>query len=142
MPGGVEHCLGGQPQRTVVQILRIGRDLDRELWLRDWSAVIRIGRADPGAGTLSDISIFELDERGRLQFRIDAESARYTDDGWRLSGVVRTGANLQPEKLPELLWTSRLTPAGILSVARRTELVDAGEVRDILAGIVPGLVNP
>jgi lipopolysaccharide export system permease protein len=115
-----------------------GRDLDREVWLRDWSAVIRIGRADPGAVTLSDISIFELDERGRLLFRLDADSAGYTDNGWRLAGVVRTGANLQPEKLPELMWRSRLTPAGILSVARRSELVDAGEVRDILAGTVPG----
>jgi len=115
-----------------------GRDLDRELWLRDWRAVIRIGRAEPGAVTLSDISIFELDDRGRLRFRVDADSARYEADGWQLEGVTRTGANLQPEALPGLQWKTRLTPAGILSVARRSELVDAGEVRDILAGTVPG----
>lgn len=115
-----------------------GRDLDRELWLRDWRAVIRIGRADPGAAKLSDITIFELDERGRLLFRIDAGAAEFAGDGWRLADVVRTSANLQPERLPELAWASRLTPAGILSVARRSDLVDAGEVRDILAGAVPG----
>jgi lipopolysaccharide export system permease protein len=115
-----------------------GPGLDRELWLRDWRAVIRIGRATPGASTLADVSIFELDDLGRLSQRIDAATARYGRDGWRLGSVTRVSASLQPERLPELLWDSRLTPAGILAVARRSELVDAGDVRDILAGAVPG----
>lgn len=115
-----------------------GPDLDRELWLRDWRAVIRIGRAEPGAAVLSDLTIFQLDDLGRLTRRIDAATARYGRDGWRLRSVTRVSVGLQPETLPELLWQSRLTPAGILAVARRSELVDAGEVRDILAGTVPG----
>ncbi len=113
-------------------------DLDRELWLRDWRAVIRIGRAEPGAELLADVSIFELDELGRLRHRIDAGVARYVTDGWQLDGVVRLSADLQPERLPQLVWRTRLTPAGILAVARRSELVDSDEVRDILAGAVPG----
>ena len=35
------------------------------------------------------------------------------------------------------LFTS-LTPASILAAARRPELVDAGEVRQVLAGVLPG----
>jgi lipopolysaccharide export system permease protein len=143
--GAVQNVLaswaGPAAERTLAeQFPRVaeGRDLDRELWLRDWSAVIRIGRAAPGAAELSDISIFELDDRGRLRYRMDAESAHFNDDVWRLQGITRTGASLQPETLPDMQWTTRLTPAGILSVARRSELVDAGEVREILAGIVPG----
>jgi lipopolysaccharide export system permease protein len=113
-------------------------DLDRELWLRDWSAVIRIGRTEEGAARLHDVSIFELGEIGDLAYRIDAGSARYTGDGWRLIDVTREGVEPLPETLPELSWSSRLTPAGILGVARHSDLVDASEVRDILAGTVPG----
>jgi len=115
-----------------------GPDLDRELWLRDWRAVIRIGRAEPGAATLRDVAIFELDKLGRLSQRIDADTARFSGDGWLLKSVTRVSASMQPEALPQLSWQSRLTPAGILAVARRSNLVDAGEVRDILAGTVPG----
>lgn len=114
------------------------RDIDRELWLRDWRAVIRIGRAEPGAVVLHDVSIFELDDEGRLLDRIDAVRAEYSSGGWLLESARRQGADLETVELPRTLWRSRLTPGGILSVARRSELVAASEVRDILAGAVPG----
>jgi lipopolysaccharide export system permease protein len=114
------------------------RDIDRELWLRDWQAVIRIGRAEPGAVVLHDVSIFELDDLGRLRYRLDAGRAEYTDEGWMLESARRQGADLQPVESVLMPWQTRLTPGGILSVARRSELVAASEVRDILAGAVPG----
>lgn len=108
--------------------------LSRELWLRDWGAVIRVGSASAGAATLADITIFELDSSGRLSQRIDAAAARYTEGGWTLSQVHLQLPEPPAQDLAELRWESRLTPAGIMSAARRSEMVDASEVRDILSG--------
>jgi lipopolysaccharide export system permease protein len=114
------------------------RKLTREVWMRDWGAVIRVGGASDGATLISDVTIFELDDNGRLARRIDAAAAEFTGDGWLMQGVrVRTGQPL-PEELDRMLWQSRLTPSRIASAARRSEMVGAAEVREILSGEVPG----
>ena len=112
--------------------------IERELWLRDWHAVIRVGRAEAGGALLHDLSIFETGPSGGLLRRIDAGDARYTGDGWILTGVTEQAANESPVQMTEMRWSTRLNPGSILAAARRPELVDMGEVRDVLSGAVPG----
>lgn len=114
------------------------RAIEEEVWLRDWRAVIRIGGATADGATLRDVSIFELTPGGELARRIDAASARYAGEAWRLERVTLTLPNEAPVRLDSTAWPSRLTPAGILSAARRPELVAAEDVRRILAGERPG----
>lgn len=112
--------------------------IETEVWLRDWQAVVRIGRAEADGATLGDISIFETDAVGRLIQRTDAGTARYEEDGWQIRQVTVQRPGEAVKQVTEMPWRTRLTPAGILGAARRSELVDAGEVRQILSGALPG----
>lgn len=112
--------------------------LDREMWLRDWGAVIRIGSADPGARVLHNLSVFQLDSVGRLDERIDAEKAVAESYGWLLTGVTLNLPKQPPKTLTHYKWKSRLTPAGVISSAQKSDMTDAGQVRQILSGRMPG----
>ncbi len=112
--------------------------IERELWLRDWQAVIRVGRAEANGAVLGDVTIFETAAEGALLRRIDAAVARYSGDGWLLTGVTTQHPNQAPIEVTEMRWRTRLNPGSILAAARRPELVDAAEVRDVLSGAVPG----
>lgn len=114
------------------------RAIEDEIWLRDWNAVIRVGRTEAGGASLGDISIFQTGSRGELTQRIDAMAAHYSDSGWRLEDVTLWRPDEANEKVPEMAWETRLTPAGVLGAARRPDLVDAGEVRQVLSGALPG----
>ncbi len=113
------------------------RAIEDEVWLRDWRAIIRIGGGSADGTRLHDLSIFETDEGGELSRRIEAASARYTGEAWRLADVTVQRAGEAPEARPSMLWEARLTPAGILGAARRPDLVAAKDVRRILAGEQP-----
>lgn len=112
--------------------------IEREVWLRDGHAVVRISRADADGVALGGISIFETDLDGALIQRIDAVQAWFTLDGWTLKQVTIERRNEAVRQVPEMAWDTRLTPAGILGVAHRSELVDSDEVREILSGALPG----
>jgi lipopolysaccharide export system permease protein len=112
--------------------------IKKEIWLRDWDAVIRIGRAEADGATLGGVSIFQVDVNGELTQRTDAATARYTVDGWRLDDVNVQRPDEIDVQISEMPWVTRLTPAGIIGAARRSDLVDAGDVRQILAGVLPG----
>lgn len=114
------------------------REIEQEVWLRDWEAVMRIGGASADATQLRDLSVFEVGPAGELERRIDAAVARYTGEAWRLGGVTLRRPGEAPERLTEFFWHSRLTPAGVLGAARRPDLVSAEDVRSILAGERPG----
>ncbi|HUF86117.1 MAG TPA: LptF/LptG family permease [Thermohalobaculum sp.] len=115
------------------------REIDREVWLRDWQAIIRIGGASADAAVLRQVSVFETDADGELQRRIDAAVARYDGDAWHLEGASVRRIGAAPEPVPGgMRWRTRLTPAGVLGAARRPDLVSADEVRQILAGERPG----
>ncbi len=111
--------------------------IEEEVWLRHWEAVVRIGGATADGTSLRDVSIFETAPSGALVRRMDAERARYTGDAWRLMDVTVQRAGQGPETLTDMIWHTRLTPAGILGAARRPELVAAEDVRRILAGEKP-----
>ena len=112
--------------------------IEKDIWLREWNAVIRIGRAEADGATLGSISIFQIDANGELTQRIDATTARYTADGWTLEDVMLQRPDKADAQVAEMPWVTRLTPASILGAARHSELVDAGEVRQVLAGVQLG----
>lgn len=115
-----------------------GRAIEHEVWLRDWQAIIRIGGASADASVLRDVSIFETAPDGALLRRIDAATARYDGEAWRLEDITVRVVNSPPEELAVMRWRTRLTPAGVLGAARRPDLVSAEDVRRILAGERPG----
>jgi LPS export ABC transporter permease LptG len=114
------------------------RKIEDEMWLRDWQTVVRIGQTEEDGAVLYDITIFQLGAVGELLQRIDAESARFSSDGWRLETVTLQRLNVAAEVLENMTWETQLEPAGIFGAARRSELVDIGKVRQILAGEIPG----
>ena len=111
--------------------------IDKEVWLRDAKVVIRVGRTAADGATLSDISIFETDVRGALEQRIDAKVARYAGDSWQLEEANVQRPSEAAAELASMPWVTRLTPAGILGAARRPDLIDSGELRQILSGALP-----
>lgn len=113
-------------------------DIEDEVWLRDWEAVIRIGAVAENAMVLRDLSIFETGPDGVLDRRIDAAVGRYTGDAWQLSEATVREAGGPPAAMGEMVWRSRLTPAGVLGAARKPDLVAAEDVRRVLAGERPG----
>lgn len=112
--------------------------IEKEIWLRDGHAVVRISRAEADGATLGATSIFETSPGGALMQRIDASAARFTKDGWQLEQVTVQRPDTAVEQALEMHWETRLTPAGILGAARHSDLVDASEVRQILSGALPG----
>jgi lipopolysaccharide export system permease protein len=133
--------LGPAAEQTLVEVfpdLFKTRAIEREIWLRDRNAVIRIGRTEADGATLGDISIFRIGADGKLMQRIDAVAAHYSSAGWRLETVTVQRPDTVKEKVVGLPWVTRISPAGILGAARRPELVDTGTVRQILAGALPG----
>ncbi|MHA1528907.1 MAG: LptF/LptG family permease [Alphaproteobacteria bacterium] len=114
------------------------RAIEEEIWLRDWHAVIRIGRVEADGATLGDISIFQIGADGKLMQQIDAAAARHSSAGWLLETVTVQRPDTARERVAQMPWLTRLSPAGILGAARRPELVDTGKVRQILAGALPG----
>ncbi len=114
------------------------RAIEEEIWLREWRAVIRIGRAEADGTTLGDISIFRIGADSRLIQRIDAAAAHYSSAGWRLETVTVQRPETAREKVAQMPWLTQLSPASILGAARRPELVDTARVRQVLAGVLPG----
>lgn len=133
--------LGPMAEEAMVQrfpALFESREIETEVWLRDWQGIIRVGGATDEARVLRDLSVFETGPEGALLRRIDAERARYGGDVWHLEGVTLRRFDEAPGRVPGMVWRTRLTPASVLDAARRPELVAAEDVRQILAGERPG----
>ncbi|MFQ5567694.1 MAG: LptF/LptG family permease, partial [Paracoccaceae bacterium] len=84
------------------------RAINEEIWLRDWHAVIRIGRAEADGATLGDISIFQIAADGKLMQRIDAAAARYSSGGWVLEAVTVEHPDTVATEVTEMPWMTRL----------------------------------
>ncbi len=110
----------------------------RDIWLRDRTGVVRIGEARDGGADLRTVSIFETDDNGTLLRRIDADRAAAANGGWRLTGVRLQDQNGSRKTVEEMPWQTPLTPIGVLTAAQRPELVGTAEIRQVLAGTLPG----
>lgn len=117
----------------------------KPVWVRVPGAVLSVGALSPRPGVepgaaLVEISLFALDDRGRLQARIEADSARFDplSKRWRLLGVTRrSAADGREERLAGLDWPLALDPGQVaklagMPAARRS--ISAAEARAALRG--------
>jgi lipopolysaccharide export system permease protein len=96
----------------------VAQEFRTGLWVKDDRRFVNVREVLPDA-TLSDVRVYEFDPEYRLVSVSFAERARYTKENvWRLTDVMQTrfsSAGSSVQRVPELDWTSVLTPE-ILSV--------------------------
>jgi len=96
----------------------LAQELRTGLWVKDETRFVNVREVLPDS-TIKNIRVYDFDSDFRLQTISEAVRGDYqADNVWRLSGVVRTrfeAEKVSLEKLPEMLWTSVLTPS-MLSV--------------------------
>jgi len=81
-------------------------------WARDGDSFINIQRIHPG-GRLSDLTIYQLDDKQRLKTQTYAAMATYHDGAWQLSGIIRRQISPQgiiTENIPQANWQSLINP--------------------------------
>lgn len=86
-------------------------DAQAGVWLRVGDDILRIRAADPGAGRLDGVTIFQRDKEGNLIAELTASSATYDDGKWTLNDVTR--APIGPgavERVAHLRWSDDLSP--------------------------------
>lgn len=96
----------------------VSQELRTGLWVRDGLRFVNVSSVLPDT-SLQGIRIYEFDERAALVSISEAESGAYDGkEGWRLRKVAQTrfsDAGTSTIALPEMLWSSELTPE-VLSV--------------------------
>ncbi|MCX7892413.1 MAG: LPS export ABC transporter permease LptG [Burkholderiales bacterium] len=96
----------------------IGQELRSGVWIKSDTRIVNIGtvRTD---GSIANVRLYEFDAGYRLaSIRDAAEGRNVRDNVWRLTDVVETRFqrdSASVERMPELDWTSVLTPE-LLSV--------------------------
>lgn len=89
---------------------------DAVVWIREGDTILRWRRIE--ADTLFGITLFRHDENGQLVERIDAASARYAGDRWRLHDARRLRvAAERMEQVPLLIWRAALDPRAVVQLA-------------------------
>ncbi|HEY6895975.1 MAG TPA: LPS export ABC transporter permease LptG [Rhodocyclaceae bacterium] len=95
----------------------VAQEFRSGLWVRDERSFVNVRDVMPDT-KLKDLRIYEFDDSFRLKTIRDAQAAEYLEEGkWKLSDVVETrlGKRTEVVRMPELAWSSALTP-DILSV--------------------------
>ncbi len=96
----------------------LAQELRTGLWVKDDSRFVNVREVLPDA-SMRNIKVYDFDSEFRLRTVSEAARGEYqADNVWRLSNVARTHfqeGKISLEKLPEMLWTSVLTPS-MLSV--------------------------
>ena len=91
----------------------LAQDLRTGLWVKDDTRFVNVREVLPDA-TIKNIKVYDFDSEFRLLSISEAARGDYqADNVWRLSAVVRTrfdSKTVALEKLPEMMWTSVLTP--------------------------------
>lgn len=96
----------------------VAKEFRSGLWVKDGRAFVNVRSASADA-RLENVRVYQFDEKNRLQYVMDARSARYIEPGkWEIEGVVRTvlgEGRAWVEHEERASWTSALTPE-IISV--------------------------
>ena len=96
----------------------VSQELRTGLWVRDGRRFVNVRNVLPDT-SLQGVRIYEFDERTALVSISEAEAGTYDKQaGWRLRQVEQTrflADRTETVKLPELIWSSELTP-DVLSV--------------------------
>ncbi|MCL5775974.1 LptF/LptG family permease [Limibaculum sp. FT325] len=139
--GFLSDAIAARAERALVRSFPelVGNPTARLVWARAPDEIVRIGSAEASGGVLSDVSIFALDEGGLILSRTDAGGAVYRRDGWELTGTVTvTGIGAGHSEAAGRVWTTRLRPADVRTLAARPEFVGADRAAQVLAGIAYG----
>jgi len=91
----------------------VAQEFRSGLWVKDETRFVNVREVRPDT-TLAGVRIFEFDPEHRLQSIASAESGVFRGaHEWELRNVVRTrftATGSSVERIPEMAWTSALTP--------------------------------
>ncbi|MBK0400291.1 LptF/LptG family permease [Limibaculum sp. M0105] len=139
--GYLSDALAARAEQALVRSFPelVGTPTARMVWARAPNEIVRIRSSIPSGGTLSGVSIFDLDDDGLILGRTDAEGAEFRGDGWELTGEVTvTGLGGVNGPGGNRHWITRLRPADVRTLAAKPEFVGAQRAAQVLAGIAYG----
>jgi lipopolysaccharide export system permease protein len=117
----------------------VGEPTAGTVWARAPGEIVRIRSASPDGEVLRQVTIFALTEGGSILSRTDADGARRDGDAWELTGdITVTGLGGGRQAGADTRWTTRLTPADVVTLAAKPEFVGANNAAAVLAGIAYG----
>lgn len=93
----------------------------------------RLGSRD--GDTLDGVTLWFLDDRGRIESRLEATRAEFVDGAWHLADVQHTGTD---ERTAKLIWETPLTPRAVRRLAARQTMISASDARAVMAGLAIG----
>jgi lipopolysaccharide export system permease protein len=93
------------------------------IWLRDGSAVVSMASASRDGRVVEQVSVFQRDERGRLEATLRAQEGRFEDGGWTLTSVERVAPGEPRRLVPAMQWATGLRPAQLSSLAAHPSLL-------------------
>ncbi|MEM7268038.1 MAG: LptF/LptG family permease [Pseudomonadota bacterium] len=87
-------------------------------WARTTNGVIRAQASSPSGDILLDVDIFQTDRAGRMTARLDADIARFGEEGWRLENAVQLiPGQSESVALGSIGWNTPMTPANVRALA-------------------------
>ncbi|MGI9482915.1 MAG: LptF/LptG family permease [Hyphomicrobiales bacterium] len=85
---------------------------DDPLWMRSGNDILRAGKSNEGATSLSDVTIFKRDGYGILIEKISARKAERVQGRWELTDVaIYYRENLPPDRLDRMIYSGLMRPA-------------------------------
>lgn len=86
------------------------------VWARIGEDVVRVGEVS-GPDTLSNVTIFRRNDRGKLVEQVAAKRAVFEDGHWTLLDVTRSRADIEePLSVPRLTWPGLMSPGLLASL--------------------------
>ncbi|MCD6525651.1 MAG: LPS export ABC transporter permease LptG [Desulfuromonas sp.] len=105
------------------------------LWFRDQTALYHVKLAIPETGQLRGVSIYQLDEKLRLQSRIEANKLIFNDDQWQAKNAVVRNFDLDSSQLTKQYHVDAIplalnkTPDDFGSVTGKNEELNFSQLR-------------
>jgi lipopolysaccharide export system permease protein len=98
------------------------------IWLRDDRAVVSMERASRDGRDIEKVTVFERDEKGKLQTIMRANAAHFKNGRWTLQGVrILVPGDLERD-LPEMQWTTGLRPSQLSSLAAHPSVLSIKQI--------------
>ncbi|MBI1196708.1 MAG: LptF/LptG family permease [Phenylobacterium sp.] len=91
---------------------------------------------DPDGRSLEKVTIYQRDARGRLEQRINAPTAVFDGESWRLIDpkFETVGASVAEGSATQMDWTQRLRPSDVRALAAGETTVTPAEAKRALGG--------
>lgn len=124
--------------------LRIDKEKEKEgnepLWRRDGNTIIQIGATREDGNFLSNVTIYERDNAGKLLRKIDVRQMRYrqSKQDWLLEDVyfftLSHGEEATQDWEAQYEWKSSLSPADFAELSERPEGLSLGQIASYAFG--------